>query len=165
MVSVLLDPQALAGYNINLNQLQQALSAANSVRDNLSITNDNQEVLIQSGTFLTSPEQVGDLVVGLQDGIPVYLRDVATIKHGPDQPSQYVWIGSGPGSSNQTLSNSDSLPAVTIAIAKKPGTNAVDIANAVIERFEQLDGIFIPDGVHASITRNYEQPLMPRPRN
>lgn len=155
VVSVLLDPQALAGYHINLNQLQQALTAANSVRDNLSITNDNQEVLVQSGVFLSNAEQVGDLVVGALDGSPVYLRDVATIKHGPDQPSQYVWIGSGPGSSNQALSSSGNLPAVTIAIAKKPGTNAVDIANAVIERFEQLDGIFIPEGVQASITRNY----------
>ncbi len=155
VVSVLLDPQALAGYNINLNDLQQALTSANVVRDNLSITNDNHEVLIQSGSFLSNAEQVGDLVVGVHDGGPVYLRDVATIKHGPDQPSQYVWIGSGPGSSNQALSDSGTLPAVTIAIAKKPGTNAVDIANAVIERFEQLKGIFIPDGVHASITRNY----------
>ncbi len=154
-VSVLLDPQALAGYNIDLNDLQRALSAANTVRDNLSITRDNHEVLIQSGTFLTNAEQVGDLVVGIHGGSPVYLRDVAKIKHGPDQPDQYVWIGSGPGSSNTALSAAGSLPAVTIAIAKKPGTNAVDIANAVIERFEQLDGIFIPDGVHTSITRNY----------
>ncbi|MEJ2528910.1 MAG: efflux RND transporter permease subunit [Gammaproteobacteria bacterium] len=155
VVSVLLDPQALAGYNINLNDLQRALTSANVVRDNLSITNNNHEILIQSGTFLTSAEQVGNLVVGVHGGSPVFLRDVATIKHGPDQPEQYVWIGSGPGSSDKTLSSSDTLPAVTIAIAKKPGTNAVDIANAVIERFAQLDGIFIPEGVHASITRNY----------
>jgi multidrug efflux pump subunit AcrB len=155
VVSVLLDPQALAGYNINLNDLRRALTAANVVRDNLSITNNNREVLIQSGTFLTNAEQVGDLVVGVHGGSPVFLRDVATIKHGPDQPSQYVWIGSGPGSSDEVLSSSDTRPAVTIAIAKKPGTNAVDIANAVIERFEQLEGIFIPEGVHASITRNY----------
>ena len=155
VVSVLLDPQALAGYNINLNDLQRALSAANSVRDNLSITNDNQEVLIQSGAFLSSAEQVGDLVVGAHEGGPVHLRDVAKIKLGPDQPSQYVWIGSGPSTSDETLSSSDTLPAVTIAIAKKPGTNAVDIANAVIERFDQLRGIFIPEGVQATITRNY----------
>ncbi len=155
VVSVLLDPQALAGYNINLSDLQRALSAANTVRDNLSITNDNREILIQSGAFLSSAQQVGELVVGMHDGGPVYLRDVASVRHGPDQPSQYVWIGSGPGSSDKTLSAADTLPAVTIAIAKKPGTNAVDIANAVIERFEQLKGVFIPEGVHASITRNY----------
>ncbi len=155
VVGVLLDPQALAGYNINLDELQRALTAANVVRDNLSLTTDNREVLIQAGSFLSSAEQVGDLVVGVHNGSPVFLRDVSTIKHGPDQPSQYVWIGSGPGSTNKLLSGSDTLPAVTIAIAKKPGTNAVDIANAVIERFAQLEGIFIPEGVHASITRNY----------
>ncbi len=155
VVSVLLDPQALAGYNISLNNLQQALSAANSVQDNMSLTRDNQEVLVQAGTFLSNADQVGDLVVGVHGGGPVFLRDVATIKHGPDQPDQYVWIGSGPASSDELLSKSGNLPAVTIAIAKKPGTNAVNIANAVIERFHQLKGIFIPDGVHATITRNY----------
>ena len=155
VVSVLLDPQALAGYNINLNDLRQALTAANMVSDNLSLTSNNREVLVQAGTFLSSAEQVGELVVGVHDGSPVFLRDVSTIEHGPDQPSQYVWIGSGPGSTDKLLSSSGTLPAVTIAIAKKPGTNAVDIANAVIERFAQLEGIFIPDGIHISITRNY----------
>ncbi len=155
VVSVLLDPQALAGYNINLNDLQHALTAANMVRDNLSLTRDNREILVQAGTFLSSAEQVGDLVVGMHAGGAIFLRDVATIRHGADQPSQYVWIGSGPASSDQLLSSSGVLPAVTIAIAKKPGTNAVDIANAVIKRFQQLEGIFIPEGVHTSITRNY----------
>ncbi|MCP3669143.1 MAG: efflux RND transporter permease subunit [Gammaproteobacteria bacterium] len=155
VVSVLLDPQALAGYNIDLNDLQHALTAANTVRDNLSLTRDNREILVQAGTFLSSAEQVGDLVVGVHEGGAIFLRDVATIRHGADQPSQYVWIGSGPASSNQLLSSSGVLPAVTIAIAKKPGTNAVDIANAVIKRFQQLEGIFIPEGVHTSITRNY----------
>ncbi|MCP4127110.1 MAG: efflux RND transporter permease subunit, partial [Gammaproteobacteria bacterium] len=155
VVSVLLDPQALAGYNIHLNDLQLALTAANTVRENLSLTRDNREILVQAGTFLSDAEQVGNLVVGVHNGSPVFLRDVATIAHGPDQPSQYVWIGSGPASTNKLLSASGNLPAVTIAIAKKPGTNAVDIANAVIKRFQQLEGIFIPEGVHTSITRNY----------
>jgi len=155
VVSVLLDPQALAGYSVSLNDLQRALTAANAVQDNLSLTNNNREILVQAGTFLSSAEQVGNLVVGVQGGRPVFLRDVAEIKHGPDQPRQYVRIGNGPASTDKLLSSSGTLPAVTIAIAKKTGTNAVDIANAVIERFQQLEGIFIPDGVHVSITRNY----------
>ncbi len=155
VVSVLLDPQALAGYNISLNNLQRALAAANTVQDNLSLTKDNHEILVQAGTFLSNAHQVGNLVVGAHEGQPVFLRDVAEVKHGPDQPKQYVWIGSGPASNEKLLSKHGTLPAVTIAIAKKPGTNAVNIANAVIDRFQQLDGIFIPEGVHTSITRNY----------
>ncbi|MES9883166.1 MAG: efflux RND transporter permease subunit, partial [Sedimenticola sp.] len=154
-VSVLLDPQALAGYGVDHASLRLALQAGNSVRDNITITRDNRELLIQAGTFLTSAEEISDLVVGSHDGKPVFLRDVATIKQGFDQPEQYVWLGAGPQGSTKGLNFMGTRPAVTIAVAKKPGTNAVDIANAVINRFEQLKGTFIPEGVEATITRNY----------
>ncbi len=112
-------------------------------------------MLIQAGTFLTSAEEVGDLVVGSHDGKPVFLRDVATIEQGFDQPEQYVWLGAGPQGSTKGLDFIGTRPAVTITVAKKPGTNAVDIANAVIKRVEQLRGTFIPEGVEATITRDY----------
>ncbi len=155
VVSVQLDPQALAGYGIDLSDLRLALQAGNTSRDNLTVTNQNREVLVQAGTFLTAAEEIGDLVVGVHQGRPVFLRDVAAIRHGADQPEQYVWIGGGPAAEQQKLTASGKLPAVTIAVAKKPGTNAVDIANAVIQRFDQLKGTFIPEGVQATITRNY----------
>jgi len=155
VVSVLLDPQALSGYGISLNDLQRALQAGNSVQDDINVTARNQEILVQAGSFLSSAEEVGELVVGVQDGKPVFLRDVAKVWEGPDQPGQYVWMGSGPEAAKKGLTLTGSTPAVTIAVAKKPGTNAVDIANAVIQRFEQLQGIFIPEGVKATITRNY----------
>lgn len=155
VVSVQLDPQALAGYQIDLTELRQALQAGNTVRDDLSITRDNREILVQAGTFLTRAEEIGNLVISSQNGSPVFLRDVATIKHGVDQPQQYVWIGAGPEGRTKGLNFTGTLPAVTIAIAKKPGTNAVEIAEAVIHRFDQLRGTFIPDEVNATITRNY----------
>jgi multidrug efflux pump subunit AcrB len=155
VVSVLLDPQALAGYGIDLADLRRALMAGNTSRDDLAITRDNREILVQAGTFQTAAAELGDLVVGMTDGKPVYLHDVAAIRQGPDQPQQYVWIGGGPGNADARLSESDTRPAVTVAVAKKPGTNAVDIADAVIERLEQLKGTFIPDGVNTTITRNY----------
>ncbi|MEJ1396055.1 MAG: efflux RND transporter permease subunit [Candidatus Sedimenticola sp. (ex Thyasira tokunagai)] len=154
-VSVLLDPQALAGYDIDHAGLRLALQSGNSVRDNITITRDNRELLIQAGTFLTSAEEIGDLVVGSHDGKPVFLRDLATIKQGFDQPEQYVWLGTGPQGDTKGLDFVGTRPAVTITVAKKPGTNAVDIAEAVIKRLEQLEGTFIPEGVEATITRNY----------
>jgi multidrug efflux pump subunit AcrB len=155
VVSIQLDPQALAGYNIDLSSLRLALRSGNTSRDDLSVISNNTEILVQAGTFQTSAEEIGDLVVGVHEGKPVYLRDVAIVQHGADPPRQYVWIGSGPAGDQPQLAASGTLPAVTIAVAKKPGTNAVDIANAVIDRFEQLKGTFIPDGVNATITRNY----------
>ncbi len=155
VVSVQLDPQALAGYQVDLADLRRALQAGNTSRENLTVTSDNREILVQAGTFHTVVEEIGDLVVGVTDGKPVFLRDVAHISHGADRPDQYVWISPGPATTQPELAAAGKTAAVTIAIAKKSGTNAVDIADAVINRFAQLEGTFIPDGVHTTITRNY----------
>jgi multidrug efflux pump subunit AcrB len=155
VLSVLLDPQALAGYGIDLTDLRNALTAANRIRDDIKVTAENREILVQAGTFLASPEEVEDLVVGVHQGAPVFLRDVASVSERPDQPQQYVMLGAGPQASTKGLDLPETVPAVTIAIAKKPGTNAVNIARRVVERFDQLRGIFIPDGVQVTVTRNY----------
>jgi len=107
------------------------------------------------GELIRTPEEVASLIVGMHDGAPVYLRDVAEIRYGPDQPERYVWIGPGPAHEDVGLPAGDIRPAVTIAVGKKPGTNAVKIADAVIERLAQLEGIFIPEDVRYTITRNY----------
>jgi multidrug efflux pump subunit AcrB len=155
VVQVLLDPQALAGHGIDLSDLRTALQAGNHIRDNISVTADNRELLVQAGTFLTSPEEIASLVVGVREGKAIYLRDVAEVVHRPDQPERYVWMGVGPQGDTKALPQGGKFPAVTLAVAKKAGTNAVDIAKAVIKRFEQLEGIFIPEGINATITRNY----------
>jgi multidrug efflux pump subunit AcrB len=160
VMHVVLDPQALSGYNIDIRDLSNALQSANSARTGLTVTADNREILLQAGTFLTSPEEIAELVVGVFDGKAVYLQDVATISEGVDTPSQYVSIAVGKGSLLEGKEVDAGLinnlqPAVTLAIAKKPGSNAVDIANQVIKRLDELKGIFIPDDVEVSITRNY----------
>ncbi|MGE5154963.1 MAG: efflux RND transporter permease subunit [Bdellovibrio bacteriovorus] len=155
VVRVLLQPQALAGYGIEITDLRRSLQAGNRISDNLTVTADNREVLVQAGTFLTSPDQIGDLVVGLHAGRPVYLRDVATIERGPQQPETYVWMGAGPGSVHTQIALQGSTPAVTIAVAKQEGVNAVAVAERVIERIAQLHGTFIPEGVEVTVTRNY----------
>ncbi len=174
VVRVILDPQALAAHGIDLTDLRRALQASNVIRDDIAMVADNTEVLVQAGTFLTSPEEIGDLVVGLHGGRPVYLRDVASIERAPESPKSYVWMGMGAGAevahmvSDETGPGADrpgqdecvvavgcSTPAVTIAVAKQEGRNAVEIAERAIERFGQLEGTFIPEGVEVSITRNY----------
>ena len=152
-----LNPQLLAGYGIDLNDLRLALQSGNHIRDNLSRTADNQEVLVQAGVFLSTADEVANLIVGLFNNKPVYLRDVAEIREGTDNPEQYVWLATGPEAVQKGISASGRFPAVTIAIAKKPGTNAVEVAQQVIDRFEQLKGIYIPDNINITITRNYGQ--------
>jgi multidrug efflux pump subunit AcrB len=93
--------------------------------------------------------------VGLHQGTPVYLADVAEVKLGSDQPERYVWLGTGPAAAASGIKVEGEFPAVTLAIAKKPGENAVAIANQVIERVERLKGTFIPEGINVTVTRNY----------
>ena len=162
VVHVELDPQALAAHHIDISDLANALRAANTARTGLTVTHDNRELLVQAGTFLTSADEIGELVVGVSHGKAVYLQDVARIHSGVDTPSQYVAIAGGPGEARTEHAAGASVPlagrlqpAVTLAIAKKPGANAVDIANQVIERLQALKGTFIPDDVQLRITRNY----------
>jgi multidrug efflux pump subunit AcrB len=153
VVGVSIDPARLAGYHIALDDLRTALTSANHSTDAGDIVTDNREIPVQAGTFLVSPDEVGELVVGVNQGKPVFLRDVADIHFGPDTPDQYVWLGTGAAAGDATLHGE--FPAVTLAVAKKPGTNAVRIAEQVIKRFNSLQGTFVPEGVHATVTRNY----------
>ncbi len=152
VVHILLDPQRMAGYNIAFDDLRTALMTANATRDAGALVSNNREIEIQAGSFLTTAAEVSTLVIGLHNGSPVYLNDVADVSLGPDQPEQFVWFGHGAASTHTTRGE---FPAVTIAIAKQPGTNAAAIAERVIERVEQIRGVFIPDGIEVSVTRNY----------
>jgi len=152
-VRVLLDPQAMSAYRLDIDSLRRALQAGNQVRDPLDTTADNREILVKAGTFFTTADDVAQLVVAVHEGRPVYLSDVATIEDGPAQPAQYVNYSRGAASKED--GSVVARPAVTIAVAKQAGTNAVEIAQRVIERFEQLKGSYIPDNVNVSITRDY----------
>ncbi len=155
VVHVLLDPVKMAGYNTTIEDLRRALVLNNTSVEAGALVRENREILVQAGRFLSTPDDVSGLVVGVDNGAAIYLRDVATIRLGPDQPEQYVWLGTGPAANQKGITLSGEYPAVTIAIAKKPGTSAVEISNRLINRIEKLKGIIIPDGVQVTVTRDY----------
>nr|MBO2514937.1 multidrug transporter AcrB [Gammaproteobacteria bacterium] len=155
VVHVRLDPQRMASYGLSLDALRASLLASNVVTQAGAIVAANTYTPVTAGAFLANAEDVAELVVGVVEGRAVYLDDVAEIVSGADQPEQYVWFGTGAGAAAKGLPKGVDAPAVTIAIAKKPGENASDIADAVIERIEALRGTYVPDGVEATVTRNY----------
>jgi multidrug efflux pump subunit AcrB len=157
IVHVELDPQRVSGFGMALEDLRFALSSSNVVGQAGSLLSNNVEIPVQAGTFLSSADDVAGMVVGMFDGRPVYLSDIASISAGADTPEEYTWFASGPAAATIGLDAVANAPAVTIAIAKKPGTNATRIANAVGERFAQLEETVIPEGINVSITRNYGQ--------
>lgn len=155
LVRVELDPQKLAGYGLTAVGLAQALEAANVVRQVGALVGDDRAVPVQAGEFLADRDQVANLVVGIYQGRPVYLQDVANVSMQPDPPDSYVWFGTGAGAAARGLPSVPYAPAVTIAVAKKPGTNAITIAGQLIRRAQELRGTYIPSGVHVTVTRNY----------
>jgi len=157
IVHVELDPQRVAGFGLTFEDLQTALSASNVVTQAGALLSGNIEIPVQAGKFLASSDEVASMVVGLFEGRPVYLDDIAEVRAGADVPEEYAWFTSGPAAEEFGLGAVKYAPAVTIAIAKKPGTNATIIAGAIRERFEQLEATVIPDGVNVTITRNYGQ--------
>ncbi|RZV35524.1 MAG: efflux RND transporter permease subunit [Chromatiales bacterium] len=141
VVHVQLDPQRLAAYGLSLDALRQALQAANVVSHAGAVVADNRNIPVTAGTFLADERDVAELVIGVINGKAIRLEDVADVAAGPDQPEQYVRHGT--------------MPAVTIAVAKKPGTNAARVSRQVIERVGSLEGIAIPEGVQYTVTRDY----------
>lgn len=151
-VLVELDSARLAAYGLVAEDLVQALQATNAVAEAGIRSGPEGAVPLTVGQYLADAQEVGELVIGLQDGQPLYLADVATVKRGADLPSRYTWHGVPQGRAGPA---SGMAPAVTLAIAKKPGMNAADITQAIAARLGDLQGSLLPDGIHVEITRDY----------
>jgi multidrug efflux pump subunit AcrB len=154
VVHVRLDPQRMAAYGLSLDALRQALTSSNVVTHAGAIVAGNEYIPVTAGTFLASSGDVAELVVGASANQAIYLDDVADVVAGPDQPEQFAWFGTGEAAGAIGLEPGIDAPAVTLAVAKKPGTNAAEIADAVIERVAELRGTYIPDGIATTVTRN-----------
>ena len=149
-INIVLDPDRLRAAGVAVADLRGTIQSANMglpVGDAIAA---NQAVAIEAGPFLEGADAVGDLVVATRNGQPVALRDVATVTDGPLPPQRYVWFGQRAASGVP-----QEAPAVTLAITKKPGANAVDVAAALLERVDQLKNTVIPADVQVSVTRNY----------
>ena len=155
VVRVLLDPDRLNAFKVSAQDISQALKLANASQPSGSLVFDNREILVQTGTFLASSADVKQLVVGTHEGRPVFLSDVAEVRDGPEQPESYVMFGTGPAAGDKGIDARGEFPAVTLAVSKKPGENAVTVAERLIARMESLKGTVIPEGVHVTVTRNY----------
>ena len=155
-VVVELDATRLAAHGMTVGELQQALAAANVVlQAGERVDASGTQVPVTVGTFLADANGVADLVLGLREGQPLRLADIATIRESADRPTAYVWHAAGAGAPVGDAAPVEWAPAVTLAIAKKPGANAADITAAIRERLVALEGALIPEGVHATVTRDY----------
>jgi multidrug efflux pump subunit AcrB len=147
-ILVELDPARMASAGVTVADLRLALQSANFGAPVGELLGGNRSVALEAGPFLRDARDVGELVVGVRTGRPVFLQEVATVRDGALPAQRYVWHGvSGP--------KGGEYPAVTIAVTKKPGQNAIDVADAVMRRVGELRNTVIPQGVEVAETRNY----------
>jgi multidrug efflux pump subunit AcrB len=144
-IRITLDPSRLSAYNLSPLQVVGALGLSNRRMPSGEFASGNQEYLLETGQFLRTPDDVRNVVAGVPNGSPVFVRDVAQVTDAGEEPSQYVRFSDGKGF----------YPAVTIAVSKRKGTNAVTVGEDVLRRLEPLRGSVIPSGVEMTITRDY----------
>ena len=156
-VGIILDPARLRAYNTTTYQIMNSLQKANFVLPSGAFPSGNTEYLLETGGFLKDLGEVGSVVVGVFNGRPVYLRNVARLKDGPEEPSNHVFMGLGPAAEKKGIKagGSGQFEAVTIAVSKKKGANASIVAHEALKKVEALKGNLLPSDLHVTVTRNY----------
>ncbi|MFA7330241.1 MAG: efflux RND transporter permease subunit [Candidatus Delongbacteria bacterium] len=155
VVRITFDKNRLSSFNASLLQAWQALQGANWSLPAGNMASLDRELEVQVGDFLHTADEVRDVVVGVYQGRPVYVRDVAEVTDGPEDPVQYVWMGTGPAAGEKGVQPGMDTPAVTIAVSKKPGTNAVALVADLDRLIEGQKGRVIPGDVIITKTRDY----------
>ncbi|HEU0006923.1 MAG TPA: efflux RND transporter permease subunit, partial [Terriglobia bacterium] len=158
-VHVTLDPARMAAYHLSPLAVLGRVQRENQTLTAGSFSQANREFVVETGGFFQSVEDVKNLVVAAYQQKPVFLRDIALVTDGPEEASQYVFFGAGPAARAKQIpvvgSPSETFPAVTLSIAKRKGSNAVTVAEGVLERVRSWQGAWIPGDVQMTITRHY----------
>jgi multidrug efflux pump subunit AcrB len=153
-LKIILDKDKMAENKIDALGIMQMIQANNGASQSGSFVQNDAEYLITTGKFLETAEDVENLVVGVNQNMPVYLKQVAKVQDGPGTAKSYVSFGYG--KANEKFStNPSEYAAVTISIGKVKGADAMKISDKIIERVEHLKTNLIPDDVHVEVTRNY----------
>lgn len=157
-----LDPTRLNAFGLTPLEISQSFQAQNTELASGVLSQNNQSFLVRTQGFVRSPEDAKSLVVAVVNNQPVYLRDVATVTDGAEEPSSYVFFGQGNSKAegNENQGKSQEKPhgeteAVTIAIAKRGGANAIQVSHRVLHKLEQIKHNYLPSNVHLTVTRDY----------
>lgn len=151
---VVLDKEKMAESGLDFLGVAQMIQANNQQLGGGSFDKNDTEFTVTTGKFLETAEDVEDLVVGVQQNRPIYLKQIASIQDGPEIPKDYVALGFGQASEKAVDFKSE-YPAVTISVAKRKGADAMKISDIILDKVEHLKKDLIPDDVHVEVTRNY----------
>ncbi|MEN9876780.1 MAG: hypothetical protein RLZZ529_1777 [Bacteroidota bacterium] len=153
-LKVILDKDKMAENGVDALGIMQMIQANNGSSQSGAFVENDQEYLLKTGQFLENADDVENLVVGVNRNMPVYLKQVAKVQDGAATARSYVSLGFG--KANEKFKSAPSeYPAVTIAVGKVKGADAMKISEKIIEKIEHLKKTIISDDVHVEVTRNY----------
>jgi multidrug efflux pump subunit AcrB len=153
-IRILIDPESMGARKTTAADIFNALQVSNVMQVVDQWAFNNESIVLESGDFLRTVEELNSFVVNVIDGIPVYLGDIAEIIDGPAEPDQYTWIDFAPGHPAFNGAN-DGYPMVTISVAKQRGSNAVAVAENVHELMRKLQSEVLPAEIHVEVIRDY----------
>ncbi|NOT73464.1 MAG: efflux RND transporter permease subunit [Cyclobacteriaceae bacterium] len=154
-VKVMLDKEKMAESHVDFLSIDKQIQGSNSQLASGTLLRSDTAFSVETGNFLSTAEEVGNLIVGVNDQRPVYLKQVATVEDGPATPSQYVFFGHGQADPAAATSFNSEYPAVTLSIAKKKGADAMHLSELILHKVDYLKKDLVPDDVHVTTTRNY----------
>jgi multidrug efflux pump subunit AcrB len=157
VVHVQLDTERLAAYGLSPMEIAGALKMSNAQAESGSFAQADRQIAVETGPFLHDADEVRNLMVGVHMNRPVYLRDIAEVVDGSDELNTYTRFGAGPAADAMefAMAPGTTEDAVTIAVAKKKGSNAVRVAQRVEAMLGDLRATVLPEGVRATVTRDY----------
>ena len=153
-LQVILNRELMANYHVDALSIAQNIQASNQQMGSGSFNNNDNQFLVKTGNFIENAEELSNLVVGINQGSPVYLKQIAKVVDGPEIPSQYVSFGYGEVNDKHAAFKSE-YQAVTLSIAKRRGADAMKISDQILNKLELLKKDLIPSDVHVEVTRNY----------
>jgi len=155
VVNVTLDKDKMAENRVDMLSISQQIQGNNAQMASGTLLKENVAIAVETGNFLSSAEEVGNLVVGNNQGQVVYLKQIAKVEDGPATPSQYVAFGFGHADATKSNIHKSEYPAVTLSISKKKGADAMHLSEQILKKVKHLDKSLIPSDVHVETTRNY----------
>lgn len=154
-VKVVLDKNKMAANKVDFLSISRAIQGSNAQMTSGTVLQNDTSFSVQTGAFLNTAEDVASLVVGVNAGTPVYLQQIATVEEAAATASQYVMFGYGLADTAGVKRYKSAYPAVTFAISKKQGADAMQLSDEIIHKIESLKSDLIPADVQVSSTRNY----------
>lgn len=154
-IKVVLDKDKMAQSHVDFLGISKLIQGSNAQMQSGELIKHDSAFSVETGNFISSVDDVKNLVVGTNQDQPVYLKQIANVEDGAETPNQYVFFGYGKADTSDANAFKSNYPAVTLSIAKKSGADAMHLSELITDKVDHLKKDLIPSDVQVTVTRNY----------